>query len=319
MKNLFKQYENCRLCPRACGVDRTRGQRGVCRMPDKIIAASAVLHKGEEPPLIGDAGSGALFFSGCTFGCPFCQNVQISCNDMGSALTEEKLAEIFLSLQSRGAANLNLVTATQFAPSVIAAVADARRQGLNIPVIWNSSGYETPKTIGMLSDTVDIWLPDIKTLNNRVSARLFGTSVYPKAVEAALAAMARQLDKRGGMLVEDGLMKRGMIVRHLVMPGELESSREVLEWYSRNLKDKAMISVMVQYTPVNEAGAAVAGPGYIMPNEDYDQLLEWLDEFGIEEGFLQAPEAASSDWVPDFMKRNPFPDKYSEPVWHWKD
>lgn len=319
MGNIDKLYENCRLCPKACGVDRLNGQHGQCRMPAGVVAASAVLHKGEEPPLIGEQGSGAVFFSGCTLGCPFCQNEQISLDDLGFEINDAELAGIFLKLQEQGAANINLVTATQFTPSVVAAVEQARERGLVLPVMWNSSGYETPKTINLLAGTVDIWLPDIKTLSSELAGRLFNAPEYPKAAQKALLKMAEALKKNGGTVIEDGSMKRGMIVRHLVMPGELDSSRAVLKWYAEHLKEKAMLSLMVQYTPVNPAGAVIAAPGYIMPDREYEKLTGWLDEFGIEEGFLQAPEAASSDWIPDFNRHNPFPEKFSIPVWHWKD
>ncbi len=318
MHRITGLYSNCRLCPQKCGVDRINGQRGVCGMSAGIVAASAVLHKGEEPCLLGEYGSGAVFFSGCTLGCSFCQNVQISCNRMGRELPEEELAEVMLALQKGGAANINLVTATQFAPSVIESVKSARLSGLVIPVMWNSGGYETAKTVRLLGDSVDIWLPDIKTLDAECSVRLFGRSDYPEAAKSSVLAMADQLRKSGGSLIEDDVMKRGMIVRHLVMPGELDSSREVLAWYAENLMDSALLSLMVQYTPVNKAGEAFAATGYIMPEDEYDQLLEWLDEFGIEEGFLQEPEAASTEWIPDFSRVNPFPEQYSKPVWHWK-
>jgi putative pyruvate formate lyase activating enzyme len=219
MRNIAGKYENCRLCPRACGVDRTHGQRGLCGMPSKAVAASAVLHKGEEPPLIGEFGSGAVFFSGCTLGCPFCQNVQISCDNIGSGLSNEELTGIFITLQERGAANINLVTATQFVPSIILSVATARNEGLIIPVMWNSSGYESPKTVKLLSGSIDIWLPDIKTLNPDLAERLFNARDYPKVAAASILKMAEAVEARGGLLIENDVMKRGMIVRHLVMPG----------------------------------------------------------------------------------------------------
>ena len=314
----MKLYENCRLCPKACGVDRLHGQLGQCGMPSGMQAASAVLHKGEEPPLIGSHGSGAIFFSGCTLGCPFCQNIQISCNSIGAELSPAELAGIMLKLQERGAANINLVTATQFTPSVIESVSDARSRGLNLPVMWNTSGYETPATVKMLVDTVDIWLPDLKTLSEESAAKLFNAPEYPRAAKAALLKMASQLEKKGGSLIENGEMKRGMIVRHLVMPGETENSRAVFEWFAENLKDRAMLSVMVQYTPVPGARETITGPDYIMPEDEYQKLTQWLEDYDIEEGFLQAPEAASAEWIPDFQKSNPFPEEYSAPVWHWK-
>lgn len=318
MRDYSGLYETCRLCPKNCRVDRLNGQTGFCGMPAGAVAASAVLHKGEEPPLTGPAGSGAVFFSGCTLGCGFCQNIQISGENMGAVLDSSVLADVFIRLQQRGAANINLVTATQFVPSILEAAEIAKAGGLEIPFTWNSSGFETVKTVKLLSGTVDIWLPDLKTLDPAVSRRLFGFKGYPAAAEKAVKAMAGLVKKKGGMLIEDGVMKRGLILRHLVMPGELESSRAVLKWFSENLKDEAMLSLMVQYTPVDPAGDSFAGPDYVMPDHQYEQLTDWLDEYGIEEGFLQAPEAASREWIPDFSRTNPFPAEYSVPVWHWR-
>jgi putative pyruvate formate lyase activating enzyme len=288
-------------------------------MPDKVTVASAVLHKGEEPLLIGKSGSGAVFFSGCTLGCPFCQNIQISCDSIGTGISVAELTRIFLELQAGSAANINLVTATQFVPSIISAIAEARSRGLDLPLMWNSSGYESLETIEMLNQSIDIWLPDLKTLSSDLAGRLFNAPDYPEAARSALLKMADLTELHGGVNIENGIMKQGMIVRHLVMPGELASSREVLEWFADNLKTRAMLSLMVQYTPVKESGDDFAGPDYVMPDYEYDQLLGWLDEFGIDEGFLQEPEAASAEWIPDFNRINPFPEAYSKPVWHWKN
>ena len=287
-------------------------------MPDRAVAAAAVLHMGEEPPLTGGSGSGAVFFSGCTLGCPFCQNVQISCDNTGREIDAAELASVFTELQARGASNINLVTATQFVPSVVEAALMAKAEGLTLPFMWNSSGYETVKTVKMLSEIIDIWLPDMKTLNPRLAAGMFNAPDYPKAARAAIKAMSGALEKKGGELVVHDEMRRGLILRHLVMPGELESSREVLAWYAENLKGRAMLSLMVQYTSVSPDGDDFAGPGYIIPEDEYTRLLSWLEEYGIEEGFLQEPEAASREWIPDFNRLNPFPEKYSKPVWHWK-
>ena len=317
MLNYRNAYTECTLCPRMCRVDRTSRGIGFCGMTDKITVASAVLHRGEEPPLIGAEGSGAVFFTGCTLGCPFCQNIQISGEKMGSELSIQELAELFLKLQEHGAANINLVTASQFIPSIIDAVNTAKTGGLELPVMWNTSGWERKETLELLSETVDIWLPDMKTLNPKSAEKLFSTPDYPVVAEAALIAMAEQVEGRGGMLVENGIMKRGMIVRHLVIPGELESSIETLGWFAEKLADKAFLSLMVQYTPVDDPVTA-AGTGYRMSDDEYEQLLERLNELDIDEGFLQEPEAASPEWIPDFSRLNPFPDEYSKPIWHFQ-
>ncbi|MBI9107979.1 MAG: radical SAM protein [Spirochaetales bacterium] len=322
MNEISALYRHCTLCPKDCGIDRLSGQRGYCRMSGDMFIASAVLHRGEEPPLSGLNGSGAIFFSGCTLGCTFCQNIQISCPSgglMGAGVSADELSEIMLTLENRGAANINLVTATQFTPSVIDALKAARRHGLGIPVAWNSSGYESVETIKSLAGIVDIWLPDLKTLDVGLSGRLFGAPDYPAAAASALKAMAASLVAGGGTFLEDDIMRRGMIMRHLVLPGHVETSIDVLRWYAENLMGTAMLSLMVQYTPVNEAGARIASSGYMISEADYEKLLCALEDFGIDEGFIQEPEAADSKWIPDFSRLNPFPADYSMPVWHWRE
>ena len=316
MKLLKDVYQNCTLCPRNCGTNRAAGETGFCGMPAKAYAASAVLHRGEEPPLTGGKGSGAVFFTGCTLGCPFCQNIQISREGLGAGLSEMQLAEIFIELQNRGAVNINLVTATQFIPDIIKAASEARRLGLRIPLMWNSSGYESAESIELLKDAVDIWLPDIKTLDSALADRFFSASDYPQSSVSAIKKMAEITEEKGGTVLENDIMKRGMIVRHLVMPGELESTREVLKWFSEEMKNRAFLSVMVQYTSINDECESYGGRDYVMPDSEYNQLLGWLEEFGIDEGFLQSPEAASPEWIPDFNRKNPFPAEYSDPVWH---
>jgi putative pyruvate formate lyase activating enzyme len=326
-------YQDCRLCPRLCGVDRTAGRTGFCGQSDGIRLAWAGLHFGEEPPLTGRGGSGALFFSGCTLGCPYCQNEQLSRHGMGREISVAELAGQMLDLQAAGAENVNLVTATQFVPGVVEADGQARKGGLTIPLLWNSSGYERLETLELLESTIDVYLPDCKTLDEAVSRRILGVPDYPQVARAALERMAalRPLVLEGDG--EQRRLRRGVVVRHLVLPGLLESTRKVLRWFATTLNGQALLSVMFQYTP-NARGmeapgsrdsgmAASSGEGgrvsrrRLLPTE-MQRVLGWLQELDIDEGFVQ--EAADEDlWLPDFRRINPFPEGEAVPLWHWSE
>ena len=264
MNKVFTPYAPCRLCPRDCGVDRSAaghfgaadsssgaGKRGVCGEGDVPRLALACLHFGEEPVLTGRGGSGTLFFTGCTLRCSFCQNHQLSRGGYGAPVSTEELAALMLRLQEEGAANVNLVTGTHFAPHLVEAVAAARRQGMSLPVVWNGSGYERAGTVELLFPAVDVFLPDLKTLDPALSARLFRAPDYPQAAREAILAMAEKPLAWEPAGPREGLLRSGLIVRHLVLPGQLDSTRGVLEWFAARLKGRALLSLMVQYTPVD--------------------------------------------------------------------
>lgn len=303
------EYRNCRLCPRDCRVDRTSGRTGFCGEGARPRLAWAGLHRGEEPPLVGERGSGTVFFTGCTLRCSFCQNRQISRAGLGRDVSVEELADIFLALQREGAANVNLVTGTPFLPSIEAALADARAQGLSLPAVWNSSGYETAAAVERLARCVDVFLPDLKTLDPEVARRYFRAADYPEVAAAAVRAMAAAAPAEW----DGDRLRRGMILRHLVLPGHLAASRAVLEFYTEHLRERALLSLMVQYIPPCP-GSEPAGR---LSEADYARLLDWLDELGIEEGFLQDLDA-ESPWSPDFNRDNPFPPGFGRAVWHWR-
>lgn len=312
-------YRDCRLCPRQCGVDRTAGPTGFCGQSDRLRLAWAGLHFGEEPPVSGRGGSGALFFSGCTLGCPYCQNDQLSRQGMGREISEEEVAALMLALQARGAENINLVTATQFTPGVLAAWRRACEGGLRLPLVWNSSGYERPETLELLAEAVEVFLPDCKTLDEEVSRKLLGVGDYPhvarRALESMVSARPLVLDGRE----EAARIRRGVIVRHLVLPGLLEGTGRVLRWFAASLNGLALLSVMFQYTPNPRAAAPPAGGvsrRRLLPPE-IKRALEWLGELGIDQGFVQ--EATEEDaWLPDFARANPFPAGQAVPLWHWR-
>ena len=309
-------YRACALCPRACRVDRLAGARGYCGQAARARAAWAGLHFGEEPPITGHGGSGAVFFSGCSVRCSFCQNRQISHGGMGADLRVNELARLFLALQRAGAANVNLVTGTPHLPRILEALADARRRGLSLPVVWNTSSYETPETLVLLEPQVDVYLADLKTLDPALAKALCGAPGYPEIARRALLTMAEQKPLR----LQGNELAGGVIVRHLVLPGNLEAAHRCLEWYQENLYPSALLSLMFQYTPVPGAAAPRGGP--VLPSRgisqtEQDTVLGWLEELGIEEGFVQELPGDSS-WLPDFSTPDPFPRGQARTLWHWR-
>lgn len=307
-------YSECRLCPRNCGVDRLQGERGYCGESARMRIAWAGLHMGEEPPLLGEKGSGTIFFSGCTLKCGSCQNCQISYEGIGREISSGELRSLMLRLQERGSANINLVTASHFTPSIVEVVAEARRLGLAIPVIWNSSGYETVSTPERLKETVDVYLPDCKSLDPEVSRRLMGAADYPEVVQPVLLKMVE--DKP--LIFEKEQLRRGVMIRHLVLPGLLDQSREVLEWFAEHIRDRALLSLMFQFTPLRqEAERDAVHPQRTVNRREYQQVLSWLEELEISHGYVQAP-ARSDDWLPNFTRLNPFPQGQAVALWHYQ-
>ena len=286
-------YINCKLCPRKCGVDRTKGQLGFCRQPDKIFAARAAAHYWEEPVISGSFGSGAVFFSGCTLQCCFCQNGIISQQDLGKEVSVDHLREIFLRLIDDGVQNINLVTPTHFLPSILPAL----EPKLPVPVVYNCGGYERVETLRELDGLVDIYLPDMKYSDAKLAAKLSAAPDYVETAKAAILEMYRQV---GPTVLEDDIMKKGMIVRHLVLPGQIDNSLGVLDWFSETfLQGDVLFSLMSQYVPM---GKAKTMPPFdrTVTEEEYDAVLSYLDFLGIKNGFTQDFSAASEDYIPDF-------------------
>ncbi len=288
--------------------------------------ASAVLHCGEEPPLTGDNGSGTIFISGCNLGCVFCQNYQISKGDagkpisnteltvntsLGKEVSEEGFADICKALRDRGAANINIVTGSHAVPAIIQGITAAKNAGVELPFLWNSSGYESTETLELLRDYIDIYLPDLKTLDTDIAAKFFNAPDYPQAAAAAVLKMAEMADENPRKKVN---INKRLIVRHLVLPGYLENTRQVLLWFAENCKDRALLSLMTQYTPI--PGMAKTAPDRYLSETEYETVMCYLEEFGIEDGFCQELKS-DSDWLPDFKRFNPFPSKLSKPVWHF--
>ncbi|MCL2068223.1 MAG: radical SAM protein [Treponema sp.] len=311
-------YKHCLLCPRSCGVDRLAGEKGFCKESAELRAASAVLHRGEEPPLSGKGGSGTIFICGCNLGCAFCQNYQISQGErgapLGRAVTTAEFAQICIKLMDSGAENINIVTGSHAVPAIVRGIIAAKDAGLTIPVLWNSSAYESIQTLELLKDHIDIYLPDLKTLDSSIAHEFYNAGDYPQTAAAAILKMIDMVVTRHG---ENPANREKIIIRHLILPGRLESTRSVLRWFAENAKDRALLSLMTQYTPVGAGEKTKIPAGYLHKSE-YETVLGWLREYAIEEGFCQEL-VTGSDWLPDFYRTNPFSSELSVPVWHWSD
>lgn len=284
----------CTLCPRECGVDR-KVNKGFCGADDDMRISKIMLHKWEEPCISGSNGSGAVFFSGCTLRCCFCQNEKISTACTGDVYTPRQLADEMLKLQEMGAHNINLVTATHYADKVMAALDIARPQ-LNIPVVYNCGGYEKVETIKSLKGYVDVFMPDIKYFDSNLSNRYSGAKNY---FEKASKAVLEMYSQTGETVFEDGLLKKGLIIRHLILPSHVEDSIKILKWIRKNLPhDKILISLMSQYLPMNRADQFEEINRRINTDE-YKKAEKAMRVLGFE-GYTQAPESSSKDYIPDF-------------------
>ena len=282
----------CNLCPRRCGVDRAV-QPGFCGMGEGVRVARAALHHWEEPVISGTRGSGAVFFSGCTLRCVYCQNRDISAAGFGKDISTARLREIFEDLIAQGAHNINLVTPTHFLPWILPALTPK----LPVPVVVNCGGYERVETVRALKDTVDVWLPDMKYADPRLARVLSASPDYVEVAKAAILEMYRQT---GPCVIENGLLKRGVLIRHLILPGQVDNSVGVLEWIADSFpKGAVLVSLMSQYIPMGPA-AKVPPFDRRITREEYDTVLSWMYFFGLEQGFIQGPEAASLEYVPEF-------------------
>ena len=283
-------YVNCILCPRQCGVDRTAGEVGFCGCPDTALVAKTMLHKWEEPALAGSGGSGAIFFGGCTLGCKFCQNAAISGNPVGKPTDSMQLRQMMLDLISQGAENIDLVTPTQFLPTIIPAL----QEKLPVPVVYNCGGYERVETIAMLDGLVDIYLPDLKYADNRLAFALSGAKDYFQVATNAIREMVRQT---GPAQWDGDKLIKGTIIRHLILPGCVENSLKVLDWIGDTFAPgEVLVSLMRQYTPMGGLPAPFDRP---ITEEEYDSVLSWMYLNDLD-GFTQEASAADKTFIPDF-------------------
>ncbi|MDO4444379.1 MAG: radical SAM protein [Bacillota bacterium] len=288
---------SCTLCPRMCRVDRTAGEKGFCGMGAEVQGARAALHMWEEPCISGKKGSGAIFFSGCTLKCVFCQNREIAEGKYGKEISSRRLTEIFLELQEKGAANINLVTAGHFVVPVKEALLRAKEQGLAIPVIYNSGGYERVETLRFLEPVVDVWLPDFKYMDGRLAREYSKTEDYPQTAKKALEEMVRQAGEC--RFDEEGYIQKGVIVRHLILPGHTRDSMEILSYLHKTYGEHIYISVMNQYTPLPQV-KDLAPLNRKVTRREYRRVLDFALELGIEQGYFQEGETAKESFIPLF-------------------
>ena len=287
---IFMNYEHCTLCPRECGVNRMTGERGFCRCPDTALVAKAMLHKWEEPALAGEGGSGAVFFGGCTLGCRYCQNAAISGGPVGKAMDSAQLRRLFEELIRQGAENIDLVTPTHFLPTILPALTPK----LSVPVVYNCGGYERAETLKQLEGKIDVYLPDLKYADPRLGKALSGAADYFPVATAAIREMVRQT---GPVQWKDDKVGKGVIIRHLSLPGFVDNSLRVLDWIGENFAPgEVLVSLMRQYTPMGNLPAPLNRK---VTDEEYDAVLSWMYLNDLE-GFTQEAEAADQGFIPEF-------------------
>lgn len=296
MKNMNK-YENCLLCQRKCGINRRTGQTGVCGVSSEIKVARAALHYWEEPCISGKRGSGAVFFSGCSLHCVFCQNREISDGKAGKVISKERLSDIFMELADKGANNINLVTPGQYIPDIVWAVNDAKSRGMKLPIIYNTSGYENVTELKLLEGIVDVYLPDFKYMDSTLSARYSRAKDYPSVAKQALSEMVRQ---QPDVVIDDatGLIQKGVIVRQLLLPGHVNDAKAVLKYLYDTYHDHVYISMMSQFTPI--ALKDYPEINRTVTRREYERLVDYALEIGITNAFIQEGDVAKDSFIPAF-------------------
>lgn len=296
MKNMNK-YENCLLCPRKCGINRRTGQTGVCGVSSEIKVARAALHYWEEPCISGKRGSGAVFFSGCSLHCVFCQNREISDGKAGKVISKERLSDIFMELADKGANNINLVTPGQYIPDIVWAVNDAKSRGMKLPIIYNTSGYENVTELKLLEGIVDVYLPDFKYMDSTLSARYSRAKDYPSVAKQALSEMVRQ---QPDVVIDNAtrLIQKGVIVRQLLLPGHVNDAKAVLKYLYDTYHDHVYISMMSQFTPI--ALKDYPEINRTVTRREYERLVDYALEIGITNAFIQEGDVAKDSFIPAF-------------------
>ncbi len=292
--------KKCILCPRECAVDRGSGERGICGQTEELKVARAALHFWEEPCISGVNGSGTVFFSGCSLHCVFCQNELIANGTIGKMISVSRLAEIFLNLQQQGAANINLVTPGHFIPQIREALLLAKKQGLVLPIVYNTSSYESLHAIKSLEGLIDIYLPDFKYMSSELSKKYSHAADYAQIAKVNIAEMVRQtgmpvFDEKG----EEGLLKKGTIVRHLVLPNCVEDSKEVIKYLYETYGNRIYISIMSQFTPLKNI-QTYPELNRKVTDKEYEEVVDYAIELGVEQGFIQEGDVAQESFIPDF-------------------
>lgn len=295
-ESINEQLRECKICPRGCGINRY-SDYGLCGANDKVRAAKAFLHQWEEPCISGEKGSGTVFFTGCNLKCVYCQNYEISQGEVGKEIGIERLSDIMLELMEQGAENINFVTPTPYALHIIEAVRLAKGRGLNVPIVYNTSGYETIETIKLLAGTVDIYLPDVKYFSEKYSTKYSSAPDYFEHCSIAVMEMLKQV---GLPSFDDRvMMKKGVLIRHMVLPDLLEESKKILRWISESIGPKAHVSLMAQYTPLFKANE-FEDINRKLDDWEYEYIVDYFFKLGLENGFIQEHSSATSEYVPCF-------------------
>ena len=292
----------CDLCPRQCNTDRSL-RPGFCNESEKIMLARAALHFFEEPSISGTEGSGAVFFCGCNLKCVFCQNEKISRGLIGKEVSVEELADIFLNLESQGANNINLVTPSHYVYQIKDALIRAKEKGLSIPIVYNSSAYELPETLRLLEGLIDIYLPDFKYMDEELAVKYSNAPGYPEIAKKAIEEMVRQVG--APVFDERGMMKKGVIVRHLLLPAGVKNAKSIVSYLNETYHDSIYISLMNQYTPMDTPSLKKAGEKYPdllrkVTKREYERLLDFVLSLNIENAYFQEGDTASESFIPDF-------------------
>lgn len=294
--NIMDSQKNCNLCPRKCNVNRLEGFLGYCKSKAALKVSKAMLHKWEEPCISNNNGSGAVFFSGCNLSCVFCQNFNISQEGIGKEISIQRLAQIFLELQNNGAENINLVSPTHFVPQIIMAINIAKGNGLNLPIIYNSNGYENVETLKMLDGIIDIYLPDIKYFSDKYALKYSNAPNYFKYASLAVKEMYRQV---GSPIFHNNKIKKGLIIRHLLLPNMLFEAKKIIDYLSENIPHDVYISLMSQYTPMYKANSFKEINKKVSP-DSYEWLIDYVLSKGFENGYIQDYTSAEYIYTPKF-------------------
>ena len=288
---------HCTLCPRLCGADRINGELGYCRASAKIKIARSALHFWEEPCISGEHGSGTVFFSHCTLKCVFCQNYNISTENKGKIISVSELADCFLDLQTQGANNINLVTPTHYIPLIIQALDIAKANGLTLPILYNTSGYENAETIQALDGYIDIYMPDMKYFDNKYAIKYSNAPDYFNIAKSAIREMYNQVGKP--VFDENGIMQKGMIIRHLMLPGLLFDTKKIIDYIYREYENNVYVSLMSQYTPLEHVKRFPELNKKLNPKH-YNAMIDYCANLGMENVYIQDGEAASESFIPPF-------------------
>ncbi len=296
----MNELKCCRLCPRECGADRLSDKFGFCGAGKNVRIARASLHFWEEPCISGESGSGTVFFSNCTMKCIYCQNYEVSTNDLGYEVSIAELADIFLDLEKRGANNINLVTPTHYVPQIIKALDIAKSNGMTLSVVYNTGGYESVRTIEMLNGYVDVYMPDFKYFNDDIAVKYSKAHNYRESVMTALCAMYNQVGKP--VFDEKGIMQKGMIIRHLMLPELLNDTVHIINYISKTFGNNVYFSLMSQYTPVRNV-ADIPSLNEKLDMRRYNAAVRLCERLGMENVFLQECEAADESFIPEFTNK----------------